>query len=167
MTHVWLRLLAPLLVLAAWLLLAGPMDASAFQLFRTEEASIADIQAVLQARTLTCRALVQMYLDRIKAYDKQGPALNAIVTINADALKTADALDAQLAQSGPVGPLHCVPMIVKDNYDTVDMPTSAGSPCRDRSPRETLFRFGSCGKRAPSCWPRPTWRSSPSTRSRR
>jgi Asp-tRNA(Asn)/Glu-tRNA(Gln) amidotransferase A subunit family amidase len=122
-----LRLLAPLLVLASWLLLAGPMDASAFQLFRTEEASIDDIQAALQTRTLTCRALVQMYLDRIEAYDKKGPALNAIVAINADALKTADALDAKLAQSGPTGPLHCVPIIVKDNYDTVDMPTSAGS----------------------------------------
>src|SRR5262252_10708140 len=106
MTPMRLRLLAPLLVLASWLLLAGPMDASAFQLFRTEEASIADIQAALQARTLTCRALVQMYLDRIEAYDKKGPALNAIVAINADALKTADALDAKLAQSGPTGPLH-------------------------------------------------------------
>jgi hypothetical protein len=127
MTQVRRRLISPLLVLALWLLLAGPTDASAFQLFRTEEASIADIQAALLARTLTCRALVQMYLDRIAAYDKQGPALNAIVAINADALKTADALDAQLAQSGPVGPLHCVPIIVKDNYDTVDMPTSAGS----------------------------------------
>src|SRR5215471_16346252 len=73
-----------LLGLAAWFLLAGPMDASAFQLIRTEEASIADIQAALQARTLTCRALVQMYLDRIEAYDKKGPALNAIVAINAD-----------------------------------------------------------------------------------
>ena len=68
-----------------------------------------------------------MYLDRIEAYDKKGPALNAIVAMNADALKTAAALDATLAQSGPVGPLHCVPIIVKDNYDTVDMPTSAGS----------------------------------------
>ena len=127
MTHVRLRLIAPLLVLASWLFLVGPPDVSAFQLFRTEEASIDDIQAALQARTLTCRALVQMYLDRIEAYDKKGPALNAIVAINADALKTADALDAKLAQSGPTGPLHCVPIIVKDNYDTVDMPTSAGS----------------------------------------
>ena len=96
MTHVRLRLIAPLLVLASWLLLAGLTDASAFQLFRTAEASIEDIQTALQARTLTCRALVQMYLDRIEAYDKKGPALNAIVAINADALKTADVLDAKL-----------------------------------------------------------------------
>ena len=68
-----------------------------------------------------------MYLDRIEAYDKKGPALNAIVVTNPDALKVADALDARFAQSGPVGPLHCVPLIVKDNYETTDMPTSAGS----------------------------------------
>jgi amidase len=54
--------------------------------------------------TLTCRALVQMYLERIAAYDKKGPALNAIVT-NPDALKLADALDARFVQSGPIGPL--------------------------------------------------------------
>src|SRR5439155_3149246 len=92
-------------------LLAAPTAAPAFQLFRTEEATIADIQAALTARTLTCRALVQMYLDRIEAYDKKGPGLNAIVTINPDALKVADALDAKLARSGPAGPLHCVPII--------------------------------------------------------
>src|SRR5881396_1327508 len=127
MTHVWRRSIAPLLVLGVGVLLASPTEAGAFQLFQTEEATIADIQAALKARTLTCRALVQMYLDRIEAYDKKGPALNAIVAINTDALKTAAALDVKYAQSGPTGPLHCVPIIVKDNYDTVDMPTSAGS----------------------------------------
>jgi len=114
------------LLLVAALFVAAPTAARAFDLFRSEEATIADIQAALKARTLTCRALVQMYLDRIEAYDKKGPSLNAIVTINGDALKTADALDAKYAQSGPTGPLHCVPIIVKDNYDTIDMPTSAG-----------------------------------------
>ena len=121
------RLIAPLLVLTLALLLTAPAEADAFQLFRTDEATIADIHAALKAKTLTCRALVQMYLDRIEAYDKKGPALNAIVTVNADALTVADALDAKFAQSGPTGPLHCVPILVKDNYDTVDMPTSAGS----------------------------------------
>jgi Asp-tRNA(Asn)/Glu-tRNA(Gln) amidotransferase A subunit family amidase len=121
------RLIAPLLVLALGLLPTAPTEADAFQLFRTDEATIADIHAALKAKTLTCRALVQMYLDRIEAYDKKGPALNAIVTVNADALTVADALDVKFAQSGPTGPLHCVPILVKDNYDTVDMPTSAGS----------------------------------------
>src|SRR5215468_992488 len=120
-------MIAPLLALVVALLVAAVPEAGAFQLLRTDEATIADIQAALKARTLTCHALVQMYLNRIEAYDKKGPALNAIVTINPDALKTADALDARLTQSGPTGPLHCVPIIVKDNYDTVDMPTSAGS----------------------------------------
>src|SRR5881628_2473790 len=109
------------------LLLAASVDAGAFDLLRSEEATIADIHAAFKAKTLTCRGLVQMYLDRIEAYDKKGPALNAIVVTNPDALKVADALDVKFGQSGPVGPLHCVPLIVKDNYETTDMPTSAGS----------------------------------------
>jgi amidase len=108
-------------------LLAGPVDADTFDVLRYDETTIADIQAAFKAKTLTCRMLVQMYLDRIDAYDKKGPALNAIVVINPDALKVADTLDTKLAQSGPVGPLHCVPLIVKDNYETTDMSTSAGS----------------------------------------
>ena len=108
-------------------LLAGPVDADTFDVLRYDETTIADIQAAFKAKTLTCRMLVQMYLDRIDAYDKKGPALNAIVVINPDALKVADTLDTKLTQSGPVGPLHCVPLIVKDNYETTDMSTSAGS----------------------------------------
>jgi amidase len=95
--------------------------------FRIEEATIAQIHAAFRDGSLTCRALVEQYLKRIDAYDKNGPALNAIVMINPDALKTADALDRQFAQSGPAGPMHCVPVIVKDNYETVEMPTTAGS----------------------------------------
>ena len=108
-------------------LLAAPANAGTFDVLRYDEATIADIQAAFKAKTLTCRGLVQMYLDRIDAYDRKGPALNAIVVTNPDALKVADALDAKFVQSGPIGPLHCVPLIVKDNYETTDMPTSAGS----------------------------------------
>jgi len=108
-------------------LLVAPDTARSFDVVRYEEATIADIHAALSAKTLTCRALVQMYLERIAAYDKKGPALNAIVVTNPDALKLADTLDTRFAQSGPVGPLHCVPLIVKDNYETTDMSTSAGS----------------------------------------
>src|SRR5262245_27828988 len=122
MTH--LRLWAVLMI---GLVLAAASPARSFELLHYDEATIADIQAAFKAKTLTCRMLVQMYLDRIDAYDKKGPALNAIVVINPDALKVADTLDAKFAQSGPVGPLHCVPLIVKDNYETTDMPTSAGS----------------------------------------
>src|SRR5258708_836566 len=109
------------------LLVVMPAEAGAFRLIWTQEATIADILAAFKAKELTCRQLVQMYLDRIEAYDRKGPALNAIVMVNANALATADAFDAKFAQSGLAGPLHCVPVIVKDNYDTVDMPTSAGS----------------------------------------
>jgi amidase len=106
-----------------WLALAGvavaPLlladAARSFEVVSYEEATIADIHAALNAKTLTCRALVQMYLDRIAAYDKKGPALNAIVVTNPDALQLADTLDARFVQLGPVGPLHCVPVIVKDN----------------------------------------------------
>ena len=119
------RLVGPALFLL--LLAVTPVEASAFRLIWTQEATIADILAAFKANELTCRQLVQMYLDRIEAYDRKGPALNAIVMVNPNALATADALDAKFVQSGLVGPLHCVPVIVKDNYDTVDMPTSAGS----------------------------------------
>jgi amidase len=115
----------------AWVTLAVviavPLNAGAFDVFRYEEVTIADIHAAFKAKTLTCRALVQSYLDRIEAYDRKGPALNAIVVTNPNAVKVADELDAKYAQSGPVGPLHCVPLIVKDNYETTDMPTAAGS----------------------------------------
>ena len=89
-------------------LLVAPDSARSFNVMRYEEATIADIHAALSAKTLTCRELVQMYLERIAAYDKKGPALNAIVVTNPDALKLADTLDARFTQSGPVGPLHCV-----------------------------------------------------------
>src|SRR5262245_1658035 len=111
--HMWLawahtRLIAILLLFSAML-----GQAQAFELIWTREATIADIHAAIRARDLTCRQLVQMYLDRIGAYDRQGPALNAIVVTNPDALKSADELDARFSQSGMVGPLHCVPMIIK------------------------------------------------------
>src|SRR5262245_57728072 len=81
--------------------------------FRFEETTIAQVQAAFRARTLTCRSLVDQYLKRIEAHDKTGAALNAIVVINPDAATTADELDRRYRQSGPVGPLHCVPLIVK------------------------------------------------------
>lgn len=95
--------------------------------FQVEETTIAQIHAAMRAGTLTCRALVEQYLRRIDAYDKNGPAINAIVLVNPDALKVADALDARFKQGGLSGPLHCVPAIVKDNFDTKDLQTTAGS----------------------------------------
>lgn len=91
--------------------------------FRVEEATIADIQAALQTKRTTCRALVEQYRRRIEAYDKNGPALNAIVQINPEALKQAEALDA----TGVRGALHCVPLIVKDNFETIGLQSANGS----------------------------------------
>jgi Asp-tRNA(Asn)/Glu-tRNA(Gln) amidotransferase A subunit family amidase len=81
----------------------------------------------MKAGKLTCRALVAQYLKRIDAYDKNGPSINAIVLINPDVEKQADDLDRRFAQSGLTGPLHCVPMIVKDNFETQGLRTTNGA----------------------------------------
>ena len=82
--------------------------------FRLLEATIDDIHGAYKSARLTSRQLVQMYLDRIEAYDKKGPSLNAIITVNSSALAEADRLDATFKTSGFVGPLHGIPVIVKD-----------------------------------------------------
>ena len=115
-----------IVVAAAAFLAATQLSAQPVS-FRVEETTIAQIQAAFRDGSLTCRSLVEQYLARIDAHDKKGAALNAIVMINPDALKTADDLDRRFRQSGPVGPMHCVPVLVKDNYETIDMPTTAGS----------------------------------------
>ena len=83
-------LLAAVLILIASLLAAAPSDADVLSLMRTDEATIADIRSAIESPELTCRQLVQMYIDRIEAYDKRGPALNAIIMINPKALAVAD-----------------------------------------------------------------------------
>jgi amidase len=100
---------------------------NAAESFQIEEATIAGIHQALGDKSLTCRQLVQAYLDRIAAYDRNGPALNAILTLNPKALTEADGRDVDYARSGPVGPLHCIPLVLKDNYDTADLPTTGGS----------------------------------------
>ena len=112
---------------AAAVFAAATLSAQAPTPFRVEETTIAQIQSAFRDSSLTCRSLVERYLARIDAYDRQGAALNAIVMTNPDALETADDLDRRFRQSGPVGPMHCVPVLVKDNYETIDMPTTAGS----------------------------------------
>jgi amidase len=95
--------------------------------FRVEEATISEVHAAMRAHRLTCRALVDTYFRRIAAYDKTGPGINALVTLNPDATREADALDRLFARSGSTGPLHCVPMIVKDNFETEGLQTSDGA----------------------------------------
>ena len=95
--------------------------------FQVEEATIADIHQAMEEGRLTAEELVQSYLDRIEAYDRQGPYLNSIITVSEHALGRARELDAALAESGFTGPLHGIPVIVKDNYDTYDLPTTNGT----------------------------------------
>jgi Asp-tRNA(Asn)/Glu-tRNA(Gln) amidotransferase A subunit family amidase len=95
--------------------------------FPIEEATIAGIHAAFKSGSLTCHALVQQYLDRIGSIDRKGPAINAIILTNPKALATADSLDRRYSREGLTGPLHCIPMIVKDNFETKDLQTTAGS----------------------------------------
>ncbi|MGZ8412010.1 MAG: amidase family protein [Gemmatirosa sp.] len=95
--------------------------------FVVEEATIADLHAAMRAGALTCRDLVSRYLRRIEAYDRNGAGVNAIVVVSPDALRVADSLDVRMRAGGTVGPLHCVPTIVKDNFETAGLATTAGS----------------------------------------
>jgi Asp-tRNA(Asn)/Glu-tRNA(Gln) amidotransferase A subunit family amidase len=91
------------------------------------ERSIDDLQQDMAAGRTTSRAIAAAHLARIAAYDKQGPALNAMIALNPRALDEADALDRERRDRGPRGPLHGIPIVIKDNYETVDMPTTGGS----------------------------------------
>ncbi len=96
-------------------------------LFDPVEKSFAELQAAMTAGQVTSRQLVEAYLARIAAYDRQGPTIGAMVTLNLQAAAQADALDAERKTRGVRGPLHGIPIVVKDNYETVEMPTGAGS----------------------------------------
>ena len=95
--------------------------------FQLDEATIASIHAAIGAGKLTAAELVTMYLRRIEAYDQNGPALNAVILINPEVERRAAELDAKFAVSGFTGPLHGIPVLLKDNVETADMPTTAGS----------------------------------------
>lgn len=92
-----------------------------------EEATIDELQGAMAAGVLTSHALVQHYLDRIARYDKQGPKLDAFLLVNSRALEEADRLDQERASKGPRGPLHGIPIVLKDNMNTADLPTTGGS----------------------------------------
>src|SRR5262245_56842287 len=95
--------------------------------FQLEETNIAQIHAAMKARQLTCVQLVEAYLARIEKYDKQGPSINAITVVNPNALAEAKQMDERFAKAGPIGPLHCVPAIVKDNFETIGLQSADGS----------------------------------------
>ncbi|MCH1569951.1 MAG: hypothetical protein L7S64_01300 [Longimicrobiales bacterium] len=91
------------------------------------ELSITQLQELMSSGEATSVDITQAYLDRIEAYDQQGPSINAMVWLNPNALSDAEALDRERAERGPRSPMHGVPVILKDNYDTPEMPTAAGS----------------------------------------
>ena len=108
--------------------------------FTVPEATIADIHAAYRAGTLTARALVEAYLERIEAYDRNGPAINSIISVNPAATEEADRLDAAFEKGGPVGPLHGIPVIMKDQADVDGMPTTMGSVLfKDHYPGRDCF----------------------------
>src|SRR5438552_398220 len=117
--------------------------------FQIMETTIDDIHAAFKSGKLTARRLVQGYLDRINAYDKAGPNINSIITINPNALAEADKLDAAYKRTGLVGPLHGIAVLVKDEIDTAGMPTTLGTlvfkdyrPPRDAFAIEKLRKAG-------------------------
>ncbi len=119
-----------LLLLMTGMLAAGQREASrpARASDLVPEATIRSTHAAFAAGQVTCVQLVQAYLNRIEAFDHTGPGLNAIITINPKALETAAEMDRlSAANRSALRPLHCIPVILKDNYDTADMPTTGGS----------------------------------------
>lgn len=96
--------------------------------FVLPETTIAKIHASFAMGLQTCRQLVTGYLDRIEAFDRNGPTLNTILNLNPRALETATEMDTQYAiDPSGVGPLHCIPLVLKDNFDTADLPTTGGA----------------------------------------
>ena len=118
---VWWRYL---LTACAMLLSSAPVAQSTIDV---SEASIAELQAALSAGRTTSVELVEQYLDRIAQYDQQGPGLNSIIRVNGNALSEAAALDAERSSGRLRSPLHGIPIVVKDNYNTDFMPTTGGS----------------------------------------
>src|SRR6266404_3759178 len=116
-----LRLFLLIVLILTVSLAAAPGSQKARELpagqFRVEETTVAQIHNALRTKQVTCRGLVEAYLARIDAYDKQGPSINAVVLLNPDALRTADELDARIRAGTAMRPLECVPVIVKDNYE--------------------------------------------------
>jgi amidase len=104
----------------------GEKPLKKFQVFQVMEATIKDIHNAYLNGEITCQELTQKYLDRIKKYDKH-KKLNSIVTINPNALARASELDQEFHRIKRLRPLHGIPVIVKDNYDTHDLQTTAGS----------------------------------------
>ena len=89
--------------------------------------TISSVHKAINNSKLTCTQLIQMYIERINKYDKIGPSLNSVIMINPKALEIAKEMDREFQQSGITKPLHGIPVLLKDNVDDIDMPTTANS----------------------------------------
>jgi amidase len=118
------RFASTLLFTASLSLSLAPLASAA--VLDLETATVLDLQKAYDAG-LTSERVVEAYLKRIEAYDKKGPAINAVLEVNPKALEIARELDAERKAKGPRSPLHGVPILVKDNYDTFDMATTGGA----------------------------------------
>ena len=128
------------LLLVACLFVATLTPARAANSVDFDAATIADLNHAFDTGALTAEKLVQLCLARIQAYDRQGPSLRAVLTLNPKALDTARALDAERKAKGPRSPLHGIPIVLKDNYNTADLPTTGGSLLLEGSlPPEDAF----------------------------
>jgi len=117
------------------------MQAAEVLPFELDELSLADLQSAMAVGKFTARSVTEKYLTRIDAIDKRGPAVNSVIEVNPDALAIADALDKERKEKGARGPLHGVPLLIKDNIDTADrMQTTAGSLAllHSRPPRDSF-----------------------------
>jgi amidase len=119
--------------------------------FELDEVTIDDLQAGMKSGKYTARAITEKYLSRMEAIDKSGPALNSVIEVNPDAVEIAESLDRERKEKGGRGPLHGVPLLIKDNIDTADkMMTTAGSlalvggpkPSRDSFVAQQLRKAG-------------------------
>ncbi|MEW6364612.1 MAG: amidase [Acidobacteriota bacterium] len=121
----------PSIAVAAWISLYCPIPETVSAQpadFHLEELSIADLQRAMDDESVTSRRLVELYLERIQRLDRDGPCLNSIIETNPEALSTAEEMDRERRGRGPRGPLHGIPILLKDNIDTADrMLTTAGS----------------------------------------
>jgi len=130
------RTLATCALSASFMIASGAQAAT----FDLSTATIADIQSAMDSGALTSEKLVQLYLARIDAYDKKGPKLNSVLTLNKNALEEARALDAERKAKGPRSPLHGIVVLPKDVYDTYDMPTTGGfKPMATSQPSRDAF----------------------------
>jgi len=147
--HPWL------LVLVAVMVVATLPSARAARTVDFDALTIADLGHAFESGALTSETLVQLCLARIQAYDRQGPSLRAVLTLNPRALDTARALDAERKAKGPRSPLHGIPIVLKDNYNTADLPTTGGSVLLEGSiPSEDAFVVKKLRAAGPSSSPR-------------